>query len=135
MSEKNFWTLIRNSLALRMHRVENKVMQGMPDVFYIRRGSAGWIELKYIDVWPKKRVSCGLMLSQSMWLTDYSSHGGKCWVLVRIERDFIGLIDGKKAGDLYRRPSTTDFLELLTWQNKGNMTDQKWDELADIIAG
>lgn len=135
MSEKNFWTLIRNSLALKMYRVENKVMQGMPDVHYIRNGKSGWIELKYMDEWPKKRVACGLMLSQSLWLKDYKDHKGKCWILVRIGRDFIGLIDGKDAQEVYNRPSAKDFCELLTWKNKGNMTDNKWDELADVIAG
>ena len=135
MSEKSFWTLIRNSLALRMHRVENKVMQGMPDVHYIRNGKSGWIELKYIDLWPKKRVSCGLMLNQSIWLKDYKAHKGSCWILVRIENNFIGLIDGKNAQEVYNRPSTKDFMNLLAWQNKGNMTDQKWDELANVIAG
>jgi len=110
-------------------------MQGMPDVHYIRNGKSGWIELKYIDLWPKKRVSCGLMLNQSIWLKDYKAHKGSCWILVRIERDFIGLIDGKNAQEVYNRPSTKDFMNLLAWQNKGNMTDQKWDELANVISG
>ena len=37
MSEKNFWHLLRNSLPLKMYRVENKVMRGMPDIHYINK--------------------------------------------------------------------------------------------------
>ena len=43
MSEKNFWTLIRNNLPLKMYRVENRVAQGMPDVHYIGNGNSGWM--------------------------------------------------------------------------------------------
>ena len=57
MSEKNFWTLIRNNLPLKMYRVENRVAQGMPDVHYIGNGKSGWIELKYINKWPKRRFA------------------------------------------------------------------------------
>jgi hypothetical protein len=135
MSEKNFWTLVRNSLDLKMYRVENRVMQGMPDVHYIRDGKSGWIELKYLDLWPKKRIACGLMLSQSLWLKEYKEHKGKCWILLRVGRDFIGLIDGKDAKTAYNRPSSKDFIDILAWKNQGNMTEQKWKELADFIAG
>ena len=55
MSEKSFWTLLRNNLKLKAYRVENKVMKGMPDVHYIKNGKSGWLELKYLDKWPKKR--------------------------------------------------------------------------------
>ena len=135
MSEKNFWTLVRNSLDLKMYRVENKVMQGMPDVHYIRDGKSGWIELKYLDLWPKKRIACGIMLNQSLWLKEYKDHKGKCWILLRVGRDFIGLIDGKDAQTAYNRPSSKDFIDILAWKNQGNMTDQRWKELADVIAG
>ena len=48
MSEKNFWVLLRTSLSqnLKMYRVENRVMKGMPDVHYLKEGKTGCIELK-----------------------------------------------------------------------------------------
>lgn len=67
MSEKNFWNLVRDNCPVNMHRVENSVMRGMPDVHYIRNGQSGWIELKYLANWPSKRFASGLMLNQMMW--------------------------------------------------------------------
>ena len=37
MSEKALWSLVRNNLPLKMYRVENRVMVGMPDVYFIRQ--------------------------------------------------------------------------------------------------
>ena len=133
LSESNFWVLIRNSLDLKMYRVENRVMKGMPDIHYIRDGVSGWIELKYLPEWPKKRVSSGLMLNQCLWLKEYDERKGRCWILIRIDRDFIGLIDGKDAKRLYDRPSTKDFRSLLSWSKKGNMKADDWSSLANKI--
>jgi hypothetical protein len=134
LSESNFWVLVRKSLDLKMYRVENRVMKGMPDIHYIRDGVSGWIELKYMPDWPKKRVSSGLMLNQCLWLKEYDERKGRCWILIRIGRDFIGLVDGKDAKALYDRPSTKDFHALLSWSKKGNMKEEDWKDLADVIA-
>ena len=135
MSEKNFWTLIRNSLRLRMYRIENKVSKGTPDIHYIQGGSSGWIELKYMRDWPKGRVSSGLMLNQCLWLKEYNANKGQGWILIRIGRDFIGLIDGKSAKEVYDRPSAKDFYSLFSWKKHGNMKEEDWAGLADAIAG
>ena len=108
MSEKNFWVLLRTSLKLKMYRVENKVMKGMPDVHYIKDGKSGWVELKYLPEWPKTRMSIGLMKNQSFWLKEYDEQNGRCWVMIRIGRDYIALVDGKDAPKLYERPSKKD---------------------------
>ena len=49
MSEKSFWTLARNNLRLKMWRVENKVMKGMPDVQYLLGHSSTQITQRYVD--------------------------------------------------------------------------------------
>ena len=134
MSERNFWVLIRNSLPIEMYRVENKVSKGMPDIHYVNEAKSGWIELKYLPKWPKKRISSGLMLNQSLWLENYSKNQGQAWVLIRIGRDFVALIDGSKAEKLYNRPCIKDFLNMLPWSRKGNLSKEDWEELAGIIA-
>ncbi len=135
MSEKNFWVLLRTSMRkLKMYRVENRVMKGMPDVHYILDGQSGWIELKYLKSWPKTRMSIGLRLNQSFWLKEYNEHKGKSWVLIRIGRDFIGLISGSNAKRLFDRPSRKDFFEMLEYKKIGNMTKKDWDELQGVIA-
>ena len=135
MSESNFWALLRNKLKLRMYRVENRVMKGMPDVHYIREGKSGWIELKYLKAWPKNPVSTGLKLNQCLWLKEYNEHKGDCWILLRVGRDYTGLIHGREAKKIFDRPSSGQILDLMTWGKRGNMTDEDWQELADVIAG
>jgi hypothetical protein len=135
MSESNFWALLRSKLKLRMYRVENRVMKGMPDVHYIREGKSGWIELKYLKTWPKNRVSTGLKLNQCLWLKEYNEHKGDCWILLRVGRDYTGLIHGREAKKIFDRPSSGQILDLMTWGKRGNMTDEDWQELADVIAG
>lgn len=135
MSESNFWALLRNKLKLRMYRVENRVMKGMPDVHYIREGKSGWIELKYLKAWPKNRVSTGLKLNQCLWLKEYNEHKGDCWILLRVGRDYTGLIHGREAKKIFDRPSSGQILDLMTWGKRGNLTDEDWQELADVIAG
>ena len=108
-------------------------MKGMPDVHYIREGISGWIELKYLDKWPKKRMSTGLKLNQSLWLKEYDYNKGQCWILIRISRDFIGLIHGHDAKKIFDRPSKKDFLNLLSYKKQGNMIKKDWDDLQNII--
>lgn len=136
MSEKNFWVLLRTSMKkMKMYRVENRVMKGMPDVHYIRDGQSGWIELKYLKSWPKSRMSIGLRLNQSLWLKEYDEHKGQCWVLIRIGRDFVGLIHGRDAKRLFDRPSRKDFFDMMSYKKMGNMKKEDWDELQDTITG
>ena len=134
MTERNFWVLIRKSMKdLKMYRVENRVMKGMPDVHYIKNGVSGWIELKYLTLWPKRRIRTGLKLNQSLWLKEYDEHKGKAWILIRISRDFTGLISGKNAQLIFARPSRTDFFDLLSYKRMGNMTKENWQELSDVL--
>ena len=135
MSEKNFWVLLRTSLSknLKMYRVENRVMKGMPDVHYVKDGKSGWIELKYIDKWPKARVTTGLKLNQCLWLKEYDEHKGQCWILIRVGRDFTGLIHGTNAKKIFDRPARSDFFKLLSYQKTGNMTKEDWSDLLKTL--
>ena len=134
MSEKNFWTLLRNNLPLTMYRVENRVAQGMPDVHYIREGKSGWIELKYIDKWPKKRFVSGLRLNQAMWANKYISKEGKSWILIRVGRDFTVLVNGKYGRDIFDRPSKKHLMDICSWSKRGNLSHDDWTDLAATIA-
>lgn len=134
MSESNFWALLRSKLDIGiMYRVENRVMSGMPDVHFIKDGVSGWIELKYMKDWPKKRIPVGLKLSQAYWLEKYAENGGRCWILIRIGRDFIGLAPGKHAKRLYENPSKDEFVSLLSFIKRGNMMKGDWESLAKVI--
>jgi hypothetical protein len=129
MTEHNFWRYIRSNLNITTYRVENKVMVGMPDVHYLHEGTSGWIELKFISDWPKKRMTTGLMLTQAMWLEEYSLNGGNSWIMFRIARDFAGLINGRDAMKVYERPSRSAFMGMLHWQASGNLQEEDWENL------
>lgn len=134
MSEKNFWVLLRTSMKkMKMYRVENKVMKGMPDVHYICDGQSGWIEMKYLKSWPKTRMSIGLRLNQAMWLEEYAKNQGQSWVLVRIGREFLGLIHGREAKRLFDRPSRKDFFDMMSYWKRGNLNSEDWEEIQEII--
>ena len=72
-------------------------------------------------------------LNQSLWLKEYDEHKGKAWILIRIGRDFTGLISGKNAQLIFARPSRTDFFDLLSYKRMGNMTKENWQELSDVL--
>ena len=134
MSEKNFWNFLRNNLGLKMYRVENRVGVGMPDVHYISEKSSGWIELKYVSEYPKKgRGRVGFRRTQQFWHRDYSNHGGKSWILIRVGRDSIFLIDGKNSERLLKGPSKSDMWNISDWVHIGNLGKEHWEQLRSII--
>ena len=138
MTEKNFWTYIRSNLVVRgvqTYRVENKVAVGMPDVHYIHEGVSGWIELKFMNDWPKKRMTTGLMQTQAMWLETYHLNGGNSWIMLRIGREFTGLLSGREAMKIYDRPSKAAFRGMLCWHAMGNIKEEEWDNLKNTICG
>ena len=138
MTEKNFWTYIRSNLVVRgvqTYRVENKVAVGMPDVHYIHEGVSGWIELKFMNDWPKKRMTTGLMQTQAMWLETYHLNGGNSWIMLRIGREFTGLLSGREAMKIYDRPSKAAFRGMLCWHTMGNIKEEEWDNLKNTICG
>ena len=38
MSERNFWLLLKGALGMQMHRIENKMASGTPDIHFIHKG-------------------------------------------------------------------------------------------------
>jgi hypothetical protein len=133
MSEKNFWTLLRKNLPLKMYRVENKVSTGMPDVHFVsEEGLSGWVELKFIAKFPQRQMTTGLKKHQAMWLEEYSKYG-KAWVLIRIATEWTGLFSGEVAQELFARPSKSDFCDLAAWSKHGNLTKGDYLQLSEIL--
>ncbi len=85
---------------LNAQPVENIVKVGTPDVEY----HGGWIEVKRTVEWPARASTMvsldhDLTLEQRIWIKRRSSVGGKVWVLVQIDRDYL-LFRGLDAVDL-----------------------------------
>jgi penicillin-binding protein-related factor A (putative recombinase) len=86
---------------LLLHRVENVVRDGMPDVIGTNRnGGVFWLELKAIAAWPKRATSHPLAgrfeKGQLAFLSEWRSWGGNSFVLLRDDKDYILL-----PSDLY----------------------------------
>lgn len=78
MNEAGYWETLRDQLALDdMHRIENKLGAGMPDVFYMHRFLTGWMELKYEAAMPSR---IDYRPGQALWLSNYWSKGGTCFL-------------------------------------------------------
>lgn len=94
MNEYGFWQLLK--AGMRKYwlatRIENSVSVGIPDVTFAMKDFFGWIELKYIPMWPKKPstvIKLRLNPHQRAW---FVTHGRVCddiWSLCRIQDDIF----------------------------------------------
>jgi penicillin-binding protein-related factor A (putative recombinase) len=132
MSEKALWSFIRENLGLRMFRVENRVSVGMPDVHYIRNGVCGWFEMKYTKDWlANRRVSVGLKKHQHLWMKDYTNHGGSCWIILRVGRNWLMLFKGDE--DLVKMIKPQELIDKAIWHHQGIMKRENWKLLKEVI--
>jgi hypothetical protein len=108
--EQRVWDSMRRSRPadVLIERVENQLIAGMPDVHYVCRNGAGWIELKaaVVPVRPTTPLlgKGGLSQEQINWHIKYSQFGGVSFVLVRYDVGGIFLVDGRKAPVLNDMP-------------------------------
>lgn len=93
-----------------LHRVENSIEEGMPDVCYCLRKTkedgpavSGWIENKHVHKWPSRPNSFlrfkRFTKQQADWLYDWSAVGGKACVLAKVGTDYF-LMSGLHAKQL-----------------------------------
>ena len=98
--------------------VENAVMPGTPDVEFI----GGWVELKYVPAWPK-RLGTALAVPhftpiQRAWLRRRIRRGGKAWLLLRVDCEWM-LFRGDVAADILGHVNREELL---------NAADVFWSE-------
>lgn len=99
MSEKALWNRLRIASAGlgRFDRVENGVVDGMPDVSYcLNGGIEGWLELKWAYKLPGKRSVKGvfsylnnhsLLISQRNWMLRHNAAGGTVHILAGSDKN------------------------------------------------
>lgn len=102
-----------------------------PGHYYGKRIS-GWIELKHINEWPKRKttlIRLGIRLEQRIWLKRRWKHGEDCMILARIGND-IYLFSGEDTEELYH-PIEVSRLEKLWYAKWHKRIDLK--ELVETI--
>ena len=136
MSESNMWRNMRK----RMHpywdeatRHEDKFNTGIADVSFVAAVEHGWIELKQMDLWPKRAstiVRCRHFTAQQRnFLKAKGRAGGNTWLFAKIGHEymlfhwttarFFGEVNAKDLHDL----------AFGWWCHKMN-----WQELGDILS-
>ena len=151
MSEKSLWSLTRTGIKgevpsheLHLERIENAAGAGTPDVNYCIRGTAGWVELKYIDEWPKREDTLVAVdhftKEQRIFLHNYSMAGGRCFVWIQVDGEYF-LFDGLRASMyLGHRSKSNDngwrrsdfYTEAICVFVKGNI---RWYDVVHFLEG
>lgn len=115
------WGLVR--------RLEPALGSGLPDVFYCLAGVCGFIELKYLKKWPVRDTTgttLGVTAAQRLWLGGLAKAGGRSFVLVRIEEEWL-LIPAYAGLD---KATREEWCMRALIHTTGGMD---WDRLMDIL--
>ncbi len=133
-SEKALWSWLKrhleDKLGGKFERVENRCVEGMPDLHYVIDGVTGWIELKE-EEYPSRastNVHVGLSLFQRAWMMRHQLHGGLVFLLVRIEGEcflFDALTAANKIGNVTRKK----FESLALLKTSRRPTKRDWARL------
>jgi hypothetical protein len=106
MNEATLRNYVRKGLhakgILTTHH-EDMLNAGVPDLSYSGAGVHGWIELKWLEAWPKRAATVVKIAhytkEQKHFLLSRGRAGGRCWLLLRVEKDHL-LIDHERAQDV-----------------------------------
>ena len=118
LPEQRLWDRMRRGLEpypILLHRIENIVGEGMPDLVACCLGQTSFIELKCVEEPPKRDSTPllgkkkGLSIAQRNWHLDWRRAGGCSYVLVGFGDD-IALLPGRLA-DLINDMTVTDVLQ------------------------
>jgi hypothetical protein len=114
--------------SLHMHRIENSVMAGMPDVEgFLEDGGQFWLELK-AEERPKRpttpvRFAMKKRVAQVEWLKKRWAIGGKAFLLLQVgtgaERK-IYLVPGKFSEEVRDGLTEDQLLEIATYCEGGS---------------
>ena len=91
MNEATLRNYVRKGLhangILTTHH-EDALNPGIPDLSYSGNGVHGWIELKWLEAWPKRADTIVRIphytKEQKHFLLSRGRAGGRCWLLLRV---------------------------------------------------
>ena len=138
--EVNFWGRIMTGLwrpTRLLNRIENGVLDGMPDSYIVIAGSQNWVELK-APVEPVRTSTAlfsgkhNVSITQRNWLLSHRQAGGRGWVA--IETDKRVLLIGAQHVDAINVCTT---LQLIETAGAGHwlrpMQTDDWDGFANML--
>ena len=116
MNESKFWKQIKDNLAKELNFMKRiDAANGVPDVFLLTKNEkAVWTELKAKPTWPKRattKTDFGLAKDQSVWLYNYARGGGKSYIFVWIENQYL-LFKGCDALKIAQKVTKQEAIDL-----------------------
>ena len=110
----------------RFERVENGLVDGMPDVNYCLAGCEGWIEIKCPALPARDTTPLlgggdnhPLSVGQANWMLKQSRARGRAWLFI-VTREWCALIPGAVVGklgaDVVNALTAADILAQAAWK-------------------
>lgn len=113
--EQALWDKLSGIMAgrWRADRVENKLLQGMPDVYFgVSPQLHGWIELKVLPEFPKAAKTTVKVPHYTAWQANWHwthrDFGTRSWILVKCQ-DFLYVFSSRQALALFEGLNGTEF--------------------------
>ncbi len=113
--EQALWDKIRNAMGAgwRADRVENKILQGMPDVYFgISPQLVGWLELKVVPLMPTKEQTKVRIphytAFQANWHWTHRDFGTRSWIVIQCGPELF-VFASRLALALYEGMSPSEF--------------------------
>lgn len=138
MSENNFVINLRNKFRTMYgadgdwQRLEDKLSVGIPDINAVANGQEWWLEAKYMDAMPPRRMNAGLKPAQKIWLQRSAKVGRRTGMLLGVRGHgnyfippvslWVGAIDVAYFAELdKRRFATADTLLHFVFNEAANV--------------
>jgi len=111
----------------RADRVENKILQGMPDVYFgVSAQLHGWLELKVLPEFPKYAKTAVKVPHytpwQANWHWTHRDFGTKSWILVAHGTDLY-VFPSRMALALFEGMTSTEFRTAAVFVDLQKATD------------
>ena len=138
--ENKFWNRIVEHLwrpTRVLNRVENGVLDGMPDAYYTIDGLSGWMELK-VPIEPARPSTPlfgsnhKLSVSQRNWLLAHRQAGGVGWV--EIETESCMMLIGARHADKVNHLTLAQLIAIADFAAQRPVQDQDWEKFVKTLA-
>lgn len=135
--ESNLWNRLRRNMrdlwgAPQRH--EDSITAGIADVSFACGGRHHWMELKYLDEWPKRATTVvrveHFTNEQRSWLRAKGEAAGDTWMLLQVEDELL-LFDWQAAVERVGHATREELISIAAWTG-GRKAD--YQTLAETLA-
>lgn len=127
----------------RFERVENGLVNGMPDVNYCFAGTEGWIEIKAPEEPARPTTALfgagnhTVSVEQCNWMLKQSQARGRSYLFIATQARLV-LLQGEevgKRGQQINKMTAHEIERIAIWKTQMPVTDQvRWFDLREILA-